>query len=180
VNKDIPGNSKKTGETTPIAIGRLNMIYNSGYFNYLETLKKKFGKISEAIKKFLELNIPLFGNKSLDLEYCENSKCFSEACNVTNMPDVYNIIIEKSKKMENLIKKLLDRINARIYKTKEIRNKWTNTYADLTAQEAVKIDYSIYPNNDIAGERIFKEIFEVQKIGSETVLNPAVNLNSIN
>jgi len=141
----------------------------------LDQLKKKYDKIFDAIKKFLELNLPLFGNKNLDLEYCESNVCFNEGANITNMPDVYNIIFEKAMKMENLIQKLLDRINARIYKTREIKDKWTDMYADLTAQDPLKIDYTIYPTNDIAGQRIFTEIFEEQKIGNDTVLNPAVN-----
>lgn len=173
-NKDIPSNSKKTGETTAIGKGRLNRIYNSGYFAYLESLKKKYDKINESIKKFLELNMPLFGNKALDLEKCESTVCFDQGANITNMPDVHDIILEKAKNMENVIQRLLDRINARIYKTKEIRDKWRDTYADLTAQDPLKIDYKIYPNNDIATERIFHEIFEEQKIGDEPVLNPAV------
>jgi len=89
----------------------------------LDQLKKKYDKIFDAIKKFLELNLPLFGNKNLDLEYCESNVCFNEGANITNMPDVYNIIFEKAMKMENLIQKLLDRINARIYKTREIKDK---------------------------------------------------------
>lgn len=151
------------------------MIYNSGYLHYLDTLKKKFDKISDSIKKFIELNTPIFGNKNLDLEYCETNVCFNEGANIVNMPDVYSIVYEKARKMQNLIEKLLDRINARIYKTKGIKDKWRDMYADLTAQEAVKIDYTIYPNNDIGTDKIFNEIFEEQKIGSEPVLNPAVN-----
>ena len=34
----------------------------------------------------------------MDLEYCESEVCFSEGCNVTNLPQVYDIILEKSKK----------------------------------------------------------------------------------
>jgi hypothetical protein len=137
-------------------------------------LKKRFQKISDAIGKFIELNSPLFGNKNLDLEYCESTKCFNEGANITNMPDVYDVIVEKGKKMENLIRRLLDRINARIYKTKKIREAWRVNYALLTAQDCVKIDYSIYPTGDVAGDRLFTEVFEEQKIGSDPVLNPAV------
>merc|ERR1711957_600814 len=124
VNKDIPSNSKKGGETTNSGKAKLRKIYNSGYFQYLEALKKKFEKISEAIKKFIELNMPLFGNKNLDLEYCESVVCFEQGANITNMPDVYDVLLEKGKNMENLIKRLIDRINARIYKTSKIKESW--------------------------------------------------------
>jgi hypothetical protein len=137
-------------------------------------LEKRFQKISDAIGKFVELNMPLFGNKNLDLEYCESTVCFEQGANITNMPDVYDVLREKGQKMQNLIRRLLDRINARIYKTKKIREAWRHNYALLTAQECVKIDYSIYPTGGDAGDRIFTEIFEEQKIGSETVLNASV------
>ena len=104
-------------------------------------MKKKTDKISESIKQYLALNTPLFGNKNMDLEYCESEVCFSEGCNVTNLPQVYDIILEKSKKIDNVIKKLLNRINARIYKTKEIRESWTKKYMELTDLDGVKIDF---------------------------------------
>jgi hypothetical protein len=137
-------------------------------------MKKKTDKISESIKQYLALNTPLFGNKNMDLEYCESEVCFSEGCNVTNLPQVYDIILEKSKKIDNVIKKLLNRINARIYKTKEIRESWTKKYMELTDLDGVKIDYSIYPNSDIATERIFTDIFEISKIGNQKVLDVTV------
>ena len=153
----------------------MRKIYNSGYFNYLKQLQKKFKKIGDAIGKFIKLNTPLFGNKGTDLEDCETEVCFNEGANITNMPDVYDILLAKSKKMQNLITKLLDRVNARIYKTSKILYSWKENYAILTAQEPVKIDYTIYPNNNIGTERIFTDIFEEKKIGNEPVLNPAVN-----
>lgn len=153
---------------------RLRVIYNSGYFKYLEGLKKKMGKISEQIKQFVELNTPLYGNKNIDLEYCESEKCFSDGCNITNLPQIYDIIIEKSKKMESLVQKLLDRINARIYKTKEIHSKWSKKWSEITEIDGLKIDYSIYPDSDVATEKIFTDIFHTEKLGNQKVLNPTV------
>ena len=132
-------------------------------------------KIKEQISQYVANSAGLYGNSNLNLEYCETERCFSEGCNITNLPQIYDIIIEKSKKMDSLIKKLLDRINARIYKTNGIKQKWRDMYADLTAQDAIKIDYTVYPTNDVATDKIFGDIFEEQKIGSEPILNPAVN-----
>lgn len=143
--------------------------------NHLKTIKKKMEKIGDSIKSFLALNVPLFGNKNLELAKCESGACFSEGCNITNLPDVYETIVEKSKKMESLIQKLLNRINARIYKTEDIKIKWDKIYAGLTEQDPVKIDYTVYPNSDVATERIFNDIFVNQKIGDKKLLNPSVN-----
>jgi hypothetical protein len=174
INKDIPSNSKKTGETTKIAKKKLNIIYRGGYLNHLKNLKKKIDKILEGFNKFEKKVNPLFGIKGLDLENCENNKCFSDGCNITNLPDVYNILVEKGKKIENLISNLRNRINSRLYKTKEIKEKWINNYNELTYQDPVIIDYTIYPNDEIANKRIFEEIFEEQKIGAVKILNPTV------
>ena len=45
---------------------------------------------------------------------------------------------------------------------------------ELTDLDGVKIDYSIYPNSDIATERIFTDIFEISKIGNQKVLDVTV------
>ena len=155
---------------------RLKSIFNDGFFSYLKRIGKKNQKISQAIKEFLELNSPLFGKKNLQLDTCDNEKCFSEGCNITNLPQIYNIILQKSKNIETVIKKLHNRIKARIYKTKEIKRQWSKRYAKLTDVEGLEINYSIYPNSLIATERIFTDIFKISKIGNQAVLNPTVNI----
>ena len=172
---EIPSNTKTKKQSSDEAIGKLRIIYNSGYFHYLIQLRKKYEKILNYFSKFIEKNVAIYGNKLNDLEYCESLVCFNEGNNISNIPSVYDTIYEKSKKMENLLQKLLDRINSRIYKTKEIKKKWNENYGELTAQDPVKIDYSIYSTDIIAGDIIFTDIFEIQKIGNEIALNPAVN-----
>jgi hypothetical protein len=172
---NIQSHTKIKSETSDLARERLKRIYNSGYNAYLNKLKKKYDKILKSFTKFKEFNEPIFGNKIVDLEYCETNLCFNEGSNISNIPSVFKVINEKAKKMQNFVQRLLDRINSRIYKTREIKNKWRDQYSDLSAQDPLKIDYSIYPSDDIASNNIFTEIFEEQKIGSGLVLNPAVN-----
>jgi hypothetical protein len=137
-------------------------------------MKKKDVKIVNSTNDFVALNTPLFGQKKIEYENCDTGKCFTEGCNITYLPEVYNIILRKSKNIENIIIQLLNRINARIYKTEEIKKQWKKRYADLTDVEGINIDYSIYPNNNVASEIIFKDIFEISKVGNQKVLNPTV------
>ena len=76
--------------------------------------------------------------------------------------------------MDNYINHLNRECQARIYKTRQIREDWTEKYLLLTAQDPVYINYSNYSDEVTATHIIFGKIFEVMSLGSDEIYKSTV------
>jgi len=115
-------------------------------------------------------------NKIYEIFYIFKEKKFYFLKYIYFILALYSQLIEEEQRLSDFMNSLNKDSQSRIYKTNQIKENWSEKLNELSSQDPITIDYSVYPDQKNAVSDIFGRIFNIINLGNDDIYKSNVIL----